>query len=45
MNSGKQFGTDVERKIVHTNSNFFRAGMNWCCDGTQIKYSYGDPNQ
>lgn len=46
MNYGKQYGTDVEAKIVHTNSNLFRAGMNFCCkDSENIKYSFGDPNQ
>jgi len=46
MNYGMQYGTNVEAKIVHTNSELFRAGMMFCCkDKDSIKYSFGDPNQ
>lgn len=44
-NSGQQFGTDVERKIIHTNANLFRAGMMFVRTPNEIKYSYGDPRK
>jgi hypothetical protein len=44
-NTGRQFGTDVERKVVTENPNLFRSGMMFAKVGDKVKYSYGDPRK
>ena len=44
-NSGLQFGTDVERKVVTSNPNLFRIGMMFQNVNGTILYSYGNPRQ
>ena len=44
-NTQVQIGTDVERKVIHTNPNLFKVGMMFHRVGDVIKYSFGDPTR
>lgn len=40
-NYGKQHGTSAEERIVITNPNLFRVGMNFVKKDNKIIYSFG----